>query len=556
MPDVDLHQRVAARLAVLAPEADRVLLGLSGGADSVAALHLLKRAGVELAAGHFDHRLRASSADDAAFVRHLCRELGVPLAEGGADVGAVARQRGWNLEDGARRLRYAFLGEAARERGAQVVVVAHTLEDQAETVLLQLLRGAAFARGMPPRRGRLVRPLLEVARAELRGYLEERGLPWREDASNLDTGRTRAWLRAEVLPLLEGRSPGAGARLSRTAALQRDAAAALDELAQLRFGDGPLQVEGLRRAPLALQRAALARLLRRSGAPVGAERVEEARAALARRAPWRADIGGGRVLRVAYGRVEVASRAAAGPVVAVTRPEQLPAGVSPGVLESHAALELRGRRPGDRIRLPGGRRRLSDLLIDAKVPREERDAVRVLASGNEVLWVEGLALAVDVADPDGAAGTSGDPDVTMMRRALRLAEAAAAGGELPVGAVVAQAGRVLGEGANASEAEHDPTAHAEIRALREAAARVGDWRLSGATLVVTLEPCPMCLGAALQAHVGRLVYGAENRREGALGGVLDLRAGAWKRTVEVRPGVLGREASALLRAFFAAQRRG
>ncbi|HKI57713.1 MAG TPA: nucleoside deaminase, partial [Trueperaceae bacterium] len=117
-------------------------------------------------------------------------------------------------------------------------------------------------------------------------------------------------------------------------------------------------------------------------------------------------------------------------------------------------------------------------------------------------------------------------------------------------------GRVVGEGANASEAAADPTAHAEMIALRRAAARGGDWRLSGATLYVTLEPCPMCLGAALQAHVGRVVFGADNVREGALGGAIDLRGGDWKRRIDVRGGVLAREAGALLSRFFAARRSG
>lgn len=552
---MELQDRVADGLRSLAPEAERVLLGLSGGPDSVAALHLLRDAGITLSAAHFDHRLRPESAAEADFVAQLCASLDVPLRSGGADVAAVARERGWNLEDAARRLRYTFLAEAARLEGANVVVVAHTRDDQAETVLLQLLRGAAFLRGMPPRRGRVVRPLLEVPRARLRVYLQERGAEFREDASNADRSRTRAWLRTDVLPLLEARAPGVSGRLARNAGLQRDAEEALGTVARLRFGDGPLRVEALLRAPSALQRAALARLLSEAGVSVGSARLEEARAALGREGPWRADVGAGRVLRVAYGRVEVVRQLGPVPQQRVTEPSGLPAGVSASVLEG-GELVLRSRRPGDRIRLPGGGRLVSDLLVDAKVPREERDAVRLLARGGEVLWVEGLAVAVG-AGGHGAEGVGAhDADASLMRRALGLAAAAGGAGELPVGAVVAQGGRVVGEGANATESASDPTAHAEIAALRRAAALAGDWRLPGATLVVTLEPCPMCLGAVFQAHVGRVVYGADNRRDGALGGVVDLRAGDWKRPVEVRGGVLAREAGELLARFFAARRSG
>ena len=131
---------------------------------------------------------------------------------------------------------------------------------------------------------------------------------------------------------------------------------------------------------------------------------------------------------------------------------------------------------------------------------------------------------------------------------------AAEAGELQVGAVVVLGGEVVGEAHNSSERDEDPTAHAEVLALRRAAAHTGDWRLSGATLFVTLEPCPMCMGAVLQTHLGRIVYGADNLREGAIGSVIDMRAGSWKRAPEVVGGVLAGVSARLLREFFAARR--
>jgi len=240
-------------------------------------------------------------------------------------------------------------------------------------------------------------------------------------------------------------------------------------------------------------------------------------------------------------------------VVAVTEPAQLPSAVHPGVLESHTGLVLRSRRSGDRIRLPGGRKLLSDLLIDLKVPRSERDSLRVLAAGQDVLWVEGVAVA------EGAAAT-GTPallgsDRRFMRLALDQAALAQRAGEVPIGAVVvSEAGDVLAAAHNLTETNSDPTAHAELLALQQAGRATGDWRLAGATLYVTLEPCPMCLGAVLQTHLARVVYGATNPRDGALGGVTDLAGEGWKRVPVIKGGVEAGASERLLRTAFEAKR--
>ncbi len=147
-----------------------------------------------------------------------------------------------------------------------------------------------------------------------------------------------------------------------------------------------------------------------------------------------------------------------------------------------------------------------------------------------------------------------DADTRWMRLALAEAERAAALGELPIGAVVVRGKELLGAGHNTTERARDPTGHAELHALRAAALVLGDWRLSGCTLFVTLEPCPMCFGAVLSAHLPRVVYGATNYREGALGGVARVQDHPWKRGLEVRGGVLAREAGELLKTFFGARR--
>lgn len=149
-------------------------------------------------------------------------------------------------------------------------------------------------------------------------------------------------------------------------------------------------------------------------------------------------------------------------------------------------------------------------------------------------------------------------DAERMTRALALARQAQQRGEVPVGALLLGGdGRVLAESGNAPIASHDATAHAEILVLREAGRTLGNYRLPGTTMYVTLEPCPMCAGALLQARVARLVFGAPDPRTGACGSVIDLLGGhRWNHRIDVVGGVLAQESATLLRAFFAARRRG
>ncbi len=150
---------------------------------------------------------------------------------------------------------------------------------------------------------------------------------------------------------------------------------------------------------------------------------------------------------------------------------------------------------------------------------------------------------------------SGFPHFPQMARALALAKAAAEAGEVPVGAVVVRDGRIIGEGANATRALHDPTAHAEIQAIRTAAAALGSDRLSGCDLWVTLEPCAMCAGAIAHARIDRLYYGADDAKGGAIAhGPLLFAQPTLHHRPEVYGGIMAREAAALLRAFFAVRR--
>ncbi len=226
----------------LAPYAGQVVvLGVSGGADSVALLRALLLAGARPVAVHLDHALRAESAQDAGWVAALAAALEVPYHGARVDVGAVAARRGWNLEDAARRVRYDLLGRAAREHAATAVLTAHTRRDQAETVLVEMLRGEGVIRGIAPVRGRVRRPWLDVSRAQVEAFLHALGQDWREDASNADPRFTRAWLRREVMPVLSARFPGVEVALARLAHHGSEDDAALEALAARVTPHAPLR---------------------------------------------------------------------------------------------------------------------------------------------------------------------------------------------------------------------------------------------------------------------------------------------------------------------------
>jgi tRNA(Ile)-lysidine synthase len=275
-----------------------VLVGVSGGSDSVALtralLALAPTSGFTVAGlGHFNHQLRPTAARDEEFCRALAGQLGLPFVAGRADVSAHAAVNRLSIEDAARRLRYDFLERAARDAGATQVAVGHTLDDQAETVLLKLMRGAGPAGlgGVYPRKGIVIRPLLEASRDDLRAWLASLGQPWVEDETNADLSNPRNRVRHRVLPELDAAYGGStrGA-MARAAELAREDGQWLDETAEARFqalvtdGQDCLNVDAaaLLAEPPALQRRVILRAMRTRGGgrEVGLEHVELALAVL------------------------------------------------------------------------------------------------------------------------------------------------------------------------------------------------------------------------------------------------------------------------------------
>jgi len=413
-----------------------LVVGVSGGADSVALLDavvaLAAARRLRVVAAHLDHGLREGSADDARFVADLCARLGVPLRSGCADVRARARRDGHGLEAAARAERRAFLGRVRREEGAALVLLAHTRDDQAETVLLRLLRGAG-SRGlgaMRSRAGRLLRPLLGVSRGEVLAHVEARGLRFREDASNRDPAFARNRVRHELLPYLEsGFNPRLREGLARTATLLADEADCLERLAsripfeETAAAEVELPLAALREAHPALARLALRRAIGRTGGlgRVTADQVERL-LTLARRpgaSGRRLPLPGGREASLRFDRLHIGPRRAVPDAFERALPVPgevaLPAGTlraepATGPATSNAQMAIlplpdeplvvRTRRPGDRVRSHGREISLGRFLMALRVPAEARAGLALVAAGRRVLFVPGLAL--DAPRAEGA----------------------------------------------------------------------------------------------------------------------------------------------------------
>jgi len=221
---------------------DRVAVAVSGGADSVALLHLLlelrAKLGIVLSVAHFNHKLRGRASDaDEEFVAKLAAKCELPFHTAQADIATKAKRNKANLEDTARRARYAFFNQLVTNGHATKIAVAHTADDQGETVLAHILRGTGVAGlgGIHPVVGHVVRPLIRLRRADLRAYLRGKKQTWREDATNRDTRKTRARIRKKLIPLLENNfNPAVVQHLVTLADLAREDEAFFDALIHAR----------------------------------------------------------------------------------------------------------------------------------------------------------------------------------------------------------------------------------------------------------------------------------------------------------------------------------
>jgi tRNA(Ile)-lysidine synthase len=286
--------RRTIRRHALCPPGSRVLVGLSGGSDSVALTLLMRElsehGGFSLVGlAHVNHQLRPEAARDEQFCREFAARLDLPIRVESVDVRAYGASQRLSIEDAARRLRYECLRRAALELHADRVAVGHTRNDQAETFLLKLIRGAGMTglAGVYPQRGEVIRPLLEASRNELRDYLRASGQSWVEDDSNTDLANPRNRIRHRVLPELNlAAGADTNSAIARAAGLAREDSQWLDEVGEKRFRDlareAPHALEidagALDEQPRPIQRRILLRGLRMvaEGHEIGLEHVESA----------------------------------------------------------------------------------------------------------------------------------------------------------------------------------------------------------------------------------------------------------------------------------------
>ncbi len=455
-----LHRvrRFIAQHDLIAPQS-RVVAAVSGGSDSMALLHVLRDldrqhelrlAGV----AHFNHQLRSAAGDDERFVMAAAAALGVRCVTDREDVAARAKRDGQSLEDAARTARHEFLARARATLDADRMAVGHTRDDQAETLLLRLLRGAGprGLSGMHPRSGFVVRPLLECRRDELRSWLADRrarGMPacdYVTDETNADVSIPRNRVRLELVPFLQARfNPSIVETLADEAGLLRDVWTWMEEAsAPFRQMPHELDIPALNRLPIALGRLVVwqAMTAASGGRQVNADHV----AAVIRlmQAGDEADGKGidapGHQVQRIGGRIVLQGRAgsnqanvfrfelsipgevligSAGCVVSADDSGAAGFAVEPSATAGNGAIALirrdrvrgslavRNRRPGDRFRPVGlnGSKKLQDLFVDRKLARDERDRVPLVVDEmDRIVWVAGYGIdeAFRVTDPSQA----------------------------------------------------------------------------------------------------------------------------------------------------------
>ena len=387
---------------------EQVTCAVSGGADSMAllfALYLLKeKLQITLSAAHYNHGLRGEESDrDEAFVRSFCDRFEIPLYCGHGQVTPGSK----GLEAAAREARYAFF-----ETIPGKIATAHTADDNAETVLMHLVRGTGLKGlgGITPVRGLVIRPMLGITRQEVLAFLEEYHVSFVTDSSNETDEFLRNRIRHRVMPLLREENPRLAENLSAMALSLRQDEEALEALA----GEELPPVSQLRELPAALQSRLLAAFLERSGVkePQSAH-IELAKSLVNSPNPSaKAQFPGGVTVSRNYDALTVLTPPPA------WEPVELPI---PGSVQLHGweitcALEnteggfavqpcgtmyLRPRREGDTIRLPGGTKSLKKLFIDKKIPAWQRGSVPVLADNAGVLAVCGIGVNLDRASAHG-----------------------------------------------------------------------------------------------------------------------------------------------------------
>ncbi len=417
---------------------DKILIAYSGGVDSTALLHLLlelqKEWPLELFLSHFNHTLRQSAEEDERFVREAARKLSLPLFVGRGDVRARAKAMKQNIEETGRQLRYEFLSQKAEEIGGAKIATGHTLTDQAETLLMRLMRGSGL-RGLagiyPAVDGKLVRPLLEVERKDIEAYLKKKKIVFRIDESNFDRRLLRNRIRLELLPYIQKNfEPAIVQQLGKMASIIREEDTFLEEIAREKAKEAikkKSQSVSLEKLPLSSAPRALARRvvrnfiseLRGSLRRISFEDVEsilnldegkefslkedvvlrrEANQIVLKKkvAPVRYEYeweGKGILELRELGLKFEGKKMKRETFLRLRSDDQTRAFLNLGKLRF--PLTVRNRREGDRYRPLGapGRKKVKEILRSKGIPLDKRERHPVFLSGDDIVWILGLPVS-------------------------------------------------------------------------------------------------------------------------------------------------------------------
>ena len=420
----------------LLQKGDKVLVALSGGADSVALLHILNSLKEELAialyAAHFNHGIRGEEADrDESFCKALCEKMDVYFFTFQADVPSIAKRYGESVELCGRKMRYDFLQWVCDDKlGAAKIATAHHSDDNAETVLWNLTRGAGLSglAGIPVKRDTIIRPLLCCTRAEIEAYCAENDLAYVTDSTNLSDDYTRNKLRHRVMPVLRELNPSVGESIGRTSAILREADEYLSQISEKELKSAKIpygwSCERLLQCEPIILKYAVKNILEKAAAPVDFQHT--ALIIEAMRSHCAVDIGGGYTVSCAQGILRIVPKMLSTDDFCVPILDYMkehgtrikihdgllfeiapPLGLSSDKINNLLLLHgipcaimtndtvIRRRRAGDTFTDPrrGVTKTLKKLFIELKIPRELRDTIPIVAEGSTVLWIEGIGTS-------------------------------------------------------------------------------------------------------------------------------------------------------------------
>jgi tRNA(Ile)-lysidine synthase len=372
------------------------ILAISGGADSCYLLHQLLKDGVRPVLAHFNHRLRGAESDaDETFIRDLAAQHNLTIEVDSCDVAAYARKEKKSLEEAGRILRYDFFERVRQQHNADEILLAHHLNDNLETVLMNKMRGCNLRGkiGMRAHNGFLSRPLLDTTRTEILNYLHKQEIPHREDSSNQNTDYLRNWVRIELIPELLKKNPDLLTEFqkNRNHAIQQ-----YDELSTRAStwlsGRTEIPVAEFLAEDLKFQSFLLAHLYTQTyGSTNGLSRkhIQEILTLIKRNATGKQKkFGPDLTARIEYGQIKFNSNQKTLPEI---NPKTLPIAFDrvPGRI-----LKKRTWQPGDRFQPSGmkGTKKLQDFFVDQKIPRDERQNVPVFTTKDDAIVAVGTRV--------------------------------------------------------------------------------------------------------------------------------------------------------------------